>query len=304
VWELAHALDVARILSDSLREELVLTGKARLLEPGGERVLELFASPLRDGEGRVTGSVVVLHDVTRLRRLEEVRRDFVANASHELKTPIAAILGLVETLLEDGEEVPAEMRSRFLGRIRHQSQRLSALVQDLIALSRLESRDRADEREAVEVGRVAADAFHSLAPAAEAKGLDYSLESPDEEVRILASERDLREAVENLLDNAVKYTPEKGRVSLVVSCEDGEAVITVADDGIGIPPELHDRVFERFYRVDQARSREVGGTGLGLAIVRNVTQSLGGTVSLESAPGAGSRFTLRFPVVTEARLGS
>ena len=304
VWELAHALDVARILTDSLREELVLTGKARLLEPGGERVLELFASPLRDGEGRITGSVVVLHDVTRLRRLEEVRRDFVANASHELKTPIAAILGLVETLLDDGDGVPPEMRTRFLERIRHQSQRLSALVQDLIALSRLESRDREEDREAVDVSRVAADAFHSLAPAAEAKRLDYRIETPDEEVRILASERDLREAVENLLDNAVKYTPEEGRVVLRVSRDDGEAVLTVEDDGIGIPPELHDRVFERFFRVDQARSREVGGTGLGLAIVRNVAQSLGGTVSLDSAPGSGSRFTLRFPAVTEARLGS
>jgi two-component system phosphate regulon sensor histidine kinase PhoR len=258
-------------------------------------VVEMHASPLRDGDGHLVGAVVVLHDITELGRLEAVRRDFIGNVSHELKTPITAIRGLVETMIDD-REMDQEIRDRFLGRISEQPQRLSTLVTDLLALSRLESEGAPLERSLVDLRDVVATAARGLLSSAEELGVVVEVESPDSPLYIRGDEEILRQVASNLLDNALKYTPAGGRVWLRLHEDRALAVLEVEDTGIGIEPEHQARLFERFYRVDKARSRELGGTGLGLSIVKHVALVHGGDVSVESAPGRGSTFRVTIPL--------
>jgi two-component system phosphate regulon sensor histidine kinase PhoR len=225
-----------------------------------------------------------------------VRRDFVANVSHELKTPLTAIRGLVETLLDD-QGMPQGTQQRFLEKIRDQSTRLSALVVDLLTLARIESNEQGLERRPLDVRRVARECAGRFSAIASERGLALDAELPGGPAFVRADEESLRQIVDNLLDNACKYTPGGGRVAVRVVESPGEVALEVQDTGIGIEARDQQRVFERFYRVDKARSRELGGTGLGLSIVKHLSLALGGRVSLDSAPGRGSTFRVHLPML-------
>ena len=283
--------DVGRALESVLR-----TGRPHALEVRIHhlrRIYALSAGPFPGQEGMPHGAVLTFQDVTERRRVDEVRRDFVANASHELRTPLTSIRGFVEALEDGGLEEPPTAR-RFLEKIRVHADRMAALVSDLLELSRLEAGERAPAWEQVLPEEVVDEVAGGLAPLAAARQIALTTD-----VRAPAFETDrerLRGVLENLAENALKYTPAGGHVSVSAHAEDGAVVFDVADDGPGIGAEHLPRIFERFYRVDKARSRELGGTGLGLSIVKHLAESLGGVVTVSSEPGRGSRFTVRLPL--------
>ncbi len=241
------------------------------------------------------GAVLVLHDITHLRHLERVRQDFVANVSHELKTPLAAIQATVETLLDGGAIRDPEHNVRFLQRIRENSERLYAQVQDLLTLGRIQSGQEALEIEPIPVHEAIKACVSRQEDRARTKGLTLEQVPPSETVTVLADDEALAQILDNLVDNAIKYTGEGGRIRLRWFQEKGEAALQVEDTGVGISEKDLPRIFERFYRVDKARSRQLGGTGLGLSIVKHLAQVLKGSVSVTSIPGAGSTFTVRLP---------
>jgi two-component system phosphate regulon sensor histidine kinase PhoR len=289
IWELVRSQPILTALRQVASVGDAEAGTMRTALESDGRLLELLAAPIRGG-----GAVLVFHDLTELRRLEGVRRDFVANVSHELKTPVAAIVGLVETLLED-EDMPAETRQRFLQRAGEQARRLSALVNDLLALSRLEGEAETAARQPVALDEVTRDAITAQRPYAEAAGLELQA-SLQPRVLVSGDPEGLRQAIENLLSNAIRYTDRPGSVTVRLETRDGAAVLEVQDTGIGIEARHVPRIFERFYRVDAARSRDTGGTGLGLAIVKHVARVHDGDVSVASAPGRGTTFRLRIPL--------
>jgi two-component system phosphate regulon sensor histidine kinase PhoR len=295
LWEVTRLRPILDAVAAALQSGAEARSEARALSQPQEVVVEVVVTPLRDAGGQVSGAVVVLHDVTELRRLETVRRDFVANVSHELKTPLQAIQGLVETVLDDGA-MDAGVRQRFLGRIGEQSARLSSLVRDLLALARIESAEGALDRRPLDLREPVRESVSRLLVAAESKGLRLTADLPSDPVRIHGDEEALREVVDNLVDNAIKYTPSGGAARVTLRAEGDDAVLEVKDSGIGIEQAHVERIFERFYRVDKARSRELGGTGLGLSIVKHVVSAHGGRVSVESAPGEGSTFRVRLPL--------
>ncbi len=262
----------------------------------GDRYIRLHGTTLEDAAGDMMGVLVVMGDTTRLKRLEKMRQDFVANVSHELKTPITALRGCVETLM-DSERKDLEEDSRFIAMMGRQVDRLWAIVGDLLSLSRLEH-DGQTGRIPLEVGpirEVLRRAAGNFARAAEAKKISVVVECPEGAMALLNAAL-LEQAVGNLIDNAIKYGPEGCHVEVSAACVQGQGIwIRVKDDGPGIEQRHLSRIFERFYRVDQARSRSLGGTGLGLAIVKHIAQAHGGTVGVESTPGKGSVFTVRLP---------
>ncbi|HEX6570254.1 MAG TPA: ATP-binding protein, partial [Acidimicrobiales bacterium] len=267
---------------------------------GAERELELFGPPRRmlsvravplESETRPSGVLVVVEDTSERRRLENVRRDFVANISHELKTPVGALALLAETLLD--EDDPG-VTKRLAERLANEAFRVGNTIDDLLELSRLEvATGLATDR--VAVGQFVREAADRVRPAAEQRGIDIDVPEPSLRLAVVGDRRQLVSAVTNLLDNAVKYS-EAGSTVTVGARTDGTWVdVAVRDNGIGIPRRDLERIFERFYRVDRARSRDTGGTGLGLAIVRHVASNHRGEVRVESREGVGSTFTLRLP---------
>jgi two-component system phosphate regulon sensor histidine kinase PhoR len=237
------------------------------------------------------GAVLTFHDVTERRRLERIRRDFVANASHELRTPLTSIRGFVEAL-EDGALAEPDTSMRFLGKIRTHADRMAALVDDLLELSRLESGERPPRYEEVLPSEVVEDVLASFGRLAQSLGIELARGEDTAKPVVTDADR-IRRILENLVENAVKYTGSGGRV--VVSGgegPDGGAVFEVRVNGPGIAAEHLPRIFERFYRVDKARSRELGGTGLGLSIVKHLVQILDGKVSVASRLGKGTTFTV------------
>jgi two-component system phosphate regulon sensor histidine kinase PhoR len=296
IWEATRVREVSEALGGAMRDKQVTLGEARVATPQQEQVVQLIATPLWDANDDLAGALVVLHDVSELRQLETVRRDFIANISHELKTPLAAIRGLVETLIDDTEMDPGT-HNRFLEKVRTQSSRLSTLVSDLLTISRLESEDAAQDFRSFDLREPVSESLRALKSVAESKRLSLEHTMPDEPVAIIGDPEALRELVDNLAGNAIKYTPSGGRIKVTLGTENGWAILDVEDNGIGIAPADQGRVFERFYRVDKARSRELGGTGLGLSIVKHVALSHGGNVSLRSALGEGSDFRVQIPLV-------
>jgi two-component system phosphate regulon sensor histidine kinase PhoR len=260
-----------------------------------ERVIEAKSSPLLDAGGQQIGTLVVFNDVTQLRRLEDMRRDFVANVSHEIKTPLTAIKGFVETL-QQGKIDKTEEEKRFLGIIQKHVDRLNSIVEDLLTLSRIELEDERKEinAEAVKIIVVFQAAIQLCRLKAEEKKIRIDLDCEKDSTAVLDPTL-IEQAVVNLLDNALKYSEPQGTVALKSHRQDSEVVISVEDRGIGIAQKHLPRIFERFYRVDKSRSRNMGGTGLGLAIVKHVAQAHGGHVSVESKLGEGSRFSLHLP---------
>jgi len=266
-------------------------------EPGlriPSRVLAVRGTPLTGTPPQ--GAVLVFHDVTELRRLERMRQDFVANVSHELKTPLASIKAYTETLL-DWALHDENVNEKFLRRIEEQADRLNQLILDLLSLARLESGQEVFEHGPLNVTPCVEACAESHRGRAEAKNLHYTLDlgGLDSETLILADEEAVRQILDNLIDNAIKYTPEGGSVRIICRLAVDTLTLEVADTGIGIPREDQARVFERFYRVDKARSRELGGTGLGLSIVKHLVQSIGGTINVASRVGSGTQFTVKLP---------
>lgn len=267
--------------------------KQRMQLPAAERVFEVQAAPLSIGSAR--GAIAILHDITDLERLERIRRDFVANVSHELRTPLTAIRGYTETLLEGALE-DQENNRRFLEIIKAHAIRLNNIASDLLTLSGLEGGSKArPEPEAVSVRAAIDSAMRTLEAEARLRGVSVNC-GRVEDLRVLGDRLQLEQALVNLLDNAVKFNRPSGEVLLEAArAGDGRVKITLTDTGIGIPHDDMPRIFERFYRVDKARSREVGGTGLGLSIVKHVIERMNGTVAVESQLGKGSTFTLTLP---------
>jgi two-component system phosphate regulon sensor histidine kinase PhoR len=284
----SHALDEA--FRQALTTGETVTAEVRIRFPEG-RTLEAVVAALTEAEP--LGAVAILHDVTELRRLETVRREFVANASHELQTPITAIRALAETLHAGAKDDPA-VADRFLADLERQADRLGTLVADLMDLAAVESGEGRLLPTPVRVADVARAVAAQLTSAAEQRGVSCELDiSP--ELIVSADWSALRSILTNLLDNAVKYTERGGRTGIRADRRDGRIAITVWDTGIGIPSEDLPRIFERFYRVDKARSRELGGTGLGLAIVKHLAEALGGEIRVVSTLGQGSEFTVLLP---------
>ncbi|NMC73718.1 MAG: PAS domain-containing protein [Geobacteraceae bacterium] len=247
--------------------------------------------PLRE-EGKLLGAVAVFHDITDLKRLENVRKDFVANVSHELRTPVSVIKGFAETLLFEGRDLTPEKNLQFITIIHNHAERLANLISDLLALSRMESGVMELEPTSVNLAGTVARTFHLLEGKALAKQVSLVASSSLADTPpVLADPSRLEQVLINLLDNAVKYTPAGGSVTVSATQENDHIRIDVADTGVGIPPQDLPRIFERFYRVDTARSRDMGGTGLGLSIVKHIVQAHGGTISVDSTPGKGSTFS-------------
>jgi two-component system, OmpR family, phosphate regulon sensor histidine kinase PhoR len=262
--------------------------------PPGVRTLSVHGTPLPGWPP--PGAVLVFHDVTELRRLERMRQDFVANASHELKTPLASIKAYTETLLDWALHDDA-VNVRLLRQIEEQADRLDRLIHDMLSLARLETGEEAYRHGPLAPSPVVRTCAENHRNRAEAKRLDFRIDLGclEESALIRADEEALRQILDNLIDNAIKYTPEGGWVRVSCRVARDALVLEVADSGVGIPRDDLPRVFERFYRVDRARSRELGGTGLGLSIVKHQVQSLGGQVAVDSRVGAGSVFTVRIP---------
>ena len=239
----------------------------------------------------------VQHDIAQLRRSEAVRKDFTANVSHELRTPLAAIKAFAETLYGGAAEDP-EHSMEFILEIERNADRMTRLVDDLLTLSALDSGARPPAPESVDLMRIATEVAATLKPLAARKELGLRLE-PFRTIPPVRGDRgQLKQVLTNLLDNAIKFTPEKGVVRVSASFADGRVTVAVQDTGIGIPAEDQPRIFERFYRVDKARSRELGGTGLGLAIVKHILEAHGGSVAVESRLGEGSTFRFTLPAAT------
>jgi two-component system phosphate regulon sensor histidine kinase PhoR len=294
VEEAIRNTDLLRLVADALAGEGPVEGDVAV-RAGAARSLQAHGTSLRGSDGERIGALVVLNDVTRLRRLEVVRRDFVANASHELRTPITAIKASAETLLEGAMAEP-EDAGRFLGMILKQADRLNALVEDLLALSRIESEAETGPVSAarVAVGALLASAVGVCEPAADEKGITIDSRC-DADLVAEIDPRLVEQAVVNLIDNAIKYSEPGSRIEVAADRDETGVVISVRDEGCGIAEEHITRIFERFYRVDEARSRALGGTGLGLAIVKHVALAHGGRVSVGSMPGKGSTFRIHLP---------
>jgi two-component system phosphate regulon sensor histidine kinase PhoR len=280
----------ARLIEDTLRQ--AQPHSAQIVLPSPERRTLLLASAVLSGGER--GAVVAARDTTELTRVADMRRDFVANVSHELKTPLAAIRGYAETLRDGALDEPPTAK-RFTDRILSQCRRLQELLDDLLILSRLEGVDAALDRDPVSLDAIARHAVELLAPTAREKRVEIELtEEPVPPVQGDAG--NLERLLLNLLDNAIKYNRPDGKITVRVGRCGAEAFLEVIDSGIGIPAESIPRIFERFYRVDKGRAREEGGTGLGLAIVKHIAQAHGGQVDVESRIGRGSTFRVRLPL--------
>ncbi len=283
---------------ESVHSEVVMgTVRPRSFGVTAAPVLALGAT---EGRGSTTGAVLVLHDISELRRLERVRRDFVANITHELKTPLTAIQGFAETLLA-GALDDRKNRERFLEIIRDHAQRLARLTDDLLKLSLIEAGKLELEIQPVAVAELMDSCVATAQIKAQGKQLLLRADCPAGLPAARGDRSRLAEVLQNLLDNAVQYTPAGGRIIVRARVDEGAVVITVADTGIGIPQAEQERIFERFYRVDAARSREAGGTGLGLAIARHIVEAHGGRIWAESTVGQGSDFHFSVPVAEESK---
>ena len=278
--------------SEILEQQTAIEEDFRIYADGSDKTIKIRGNILRDPNGRTSGLLLVFSDISQIMKLENMRSEFVANVSHEIKTPITAIKGSIETLLDGAAENPEESK-RFMQIIERHTERLLRLLDDLLCLSRAES-SREMEYHLTSMPGVLKNAVELCTPKAESKNISISTACANG----IAAEISLpgfEQTLVNLLDNAIKYTPEGGKVDIFAEKESNFIKISVSDNGCGISKEHLPRLFERFYRVDKARSRKMGGTGLGLAIVKHIIHAHGGTVDVVSEPGKGSTFTVRIP---------
>lgn len=262
------------------------------------REMEVSAVPLGENSARMGGAVILFRDVTQLQQMEEMRREFVANVSHELRTPLSIFRGYLETLLDDPHQPPGELL-RILEIMERHSDRLNALVEDVLSLARLESPGAELDLSEISLPDFLQEILRDWEKRLEAKQLKLRLDAPPDLPKLEADESRLQEIIYNLLDNAVKYSQAGGVITLRAGVEGDRARISVSDEGIGISASDLPRIFERFYRADKGRSRELGGTGLGLSIVKHIAQLHGGTVEAQSEPGKGTTISVLLPVNRE-----
>ncbi len=294
IQEIVRNPELQQFVENTLHSNTTIEAEISFPDVQGERFFQLHGTRLSDVDGHA-GAVIVLNDMTRMRQLENLRRDFVANVSHELKTPVTSIKGFVETLLEGAMEDPVEAK-RFLNIIAQQSNRLNSIIEDILCLSLIEEygEKRTISLENEKLKPVLVDAIALCQAAAEKKGIAIELNCV-EELKAEINSLFLEQAIVNLVNNAVKYSGPGSKIRVSASKDEASILISVSDNGPGIEPEHLDRIFERFYVADKARSRKLGGTGLGLAIVKHVAQAHGGEVTVESKPGVGSTFTIYLP---------
>ena len=287
---------VRRVLAGEPRVEAeIATGTLR------QHFFAATVASVRAGE--TSGAVIVLHDITELRKLERIRRDFVANVSHEFRTPLTAIQGFAETLIGGAIDDPHN-RGRFLGIILEHSRRLARLTEDLLKLSQMDAERLELEIRPVSVSQLIESCYETSQRRALERELSLSLNVPSQLPEVAADNRRIQEVLQNLLDNAIQYTLSNGKIVLSAELRNEEVIFTVTDTGIGIPQADQPRIFERFYRVDVARSREAGGTGLGLSIAKHLVEAHGGRIWVDSEVGAGSKFHFSIPVFDPERATS
>lgn len=281
---------VVRLLASNRQQEIEIKW-------GEENPRSLLVSATASDSDAASGPIIIMvYNLSEVRRLEAMRRDFVANVSHELKTPLSSIKAYAETL-SCGAINDAENRGRFVLQIEEQADRLNQLISDLLSLSRIEQGNQLMDLLKIPLARVVRLSVREQQRAADKKSIELVVRNSEHEaVFVQADEDGLRQILINLIDNAIKYTPDGGSVTVGWEQEQELVVLSVEDTGIGIPDAMRERVFERFFRVDKARSRELGGTGLGLAIVKHLAQSFGGSVEVSSELGQGSRFSVRLPL--------
>ncbi len=291
LWEVARYAELTRQIEFALE-----TSKPTIEEidlPQQRMIVRSACIPMELGNH--VGAVLVLYDVTELRKLERQRREFVSNVSHELKTPLTAIQNYVDTLL-DGAIDDQEHAGKFVAGIQEQCERLEDMIQELLRLSRIESGQEVFTPSEVSLGAVIAESIEAQRPAASSKSVTLEASSTCGETLLWTDHRALRTILDNLINNAVKYTPSGGQVVVAWQADEHEARIDVVDNGVGIPRDQLPRVFERFYRVDRSRDRAVGGTGLGLAIVKHLVEEIGGRVAAQSTLDRGSTFSVWLPL--------
>jgi two-component system, OmpR family, phosphate regulon sensor histidine kinase PhoR len=276
---------------EAMRSELSITDS----RTHGERHIEVSAVPIKKADDEISGAVVLFHDITRLKQLDQIRREFVANVSHELRTPLSILRGYIEVLLDEPETSPEEL-TRILSIMDRHSKRLQRLVNDLLSLAQLESSQATLDLGAVRMDELFNNLIRDWKEKLAAKNLKVVVDLAPEALALHADATRLEEVLYNLLDNAVKFSPESGQVHLQATRLGSDMVLSVADTGFGISKEHLPRIFERFYRADKARSRELGGTGLGLAIVKHIAQLHGGRVEAESEVGRGTTIRVILPV--------
>jgi two-component system phosphate regulon sensor histidine kinase PhoR len=281
---------VQRIVGETLRHRKPGHGELMI----GRREFEMTSVPMGTDNGAVTGAVVLFHDITALKRADEIRRDFVANVSHELRTPLSILRGYIETMLDD-PKMPRGETARILEVMDQHSKRLGLLANDLLTLAQLESGSSSLQLGEIDLLRLLSDLVRDWKKKFATKNLEAVVDVSDDCSIIRADEVRLREVFDNLLDNAVKYSGKGGKIGLGATRRASEIVLSVNDSGIGIGQEDLPRIFERFYRADKARSRELGGTGLGLSIVKHIAQLHGGRVEAESELGKGTTIRVILP---------
>jgi two-component system phosphate regulon sensor histidine kinase PhoR len=276
---------------EAMRSELSVTDS----RTHSERHIEVSAVPIKKADDEMSGAVVLFHDITELKQLDQIRREFVANVSHELRTPLSILRGYIEVLLDEPETSREEL-TRILSIMERHSKRLQRLVDDLLSLAQLESSQAKLELSVVRVDELLNNLIRDWKEKLAAKNLKVSVDLASEALTLRADGTRLEEVLHNLLDNAVKFSRENGQIHLQAMRRDSEMVLSVADNGLGISKEHLPRIFERFYRADKARSRELGGTGLGLAIVKHIAQLHGGCVEAESELGHGTTIRVVLPL--------
>ncbi len=292
LWEKIRNGKLCSLVREIIKTQAVKTSEIEILSPE-KKLLQIHLSPIQI-DRNTHGILLVFHDITELRKLENTRREFVANVSHELRTPLASIKGYVETLTGNNE-INHGQTQEFLGIIMKHTQRLDSLIEDILELSRLDSGDVKIKLHRLEISPCMENIFSHYREHCKEKNQIFELDMPPSIPAIETDEYLLRQLLTNLLDNAIKYTPKGGRIHLKVEPVHESIQFEVADTGIGIPQEHIPRIFERFYRVDPARSREMGGTGLGLSIVKHIVNLHHGVIKVESTVGAGSKFIIKIP---------
>ncbi len=300
-WELGHHYGLASIVDETIALGTVQKREVQFHKPQ-ELTLEANVTPILQSSGTISGAVVLLHDVSEWRRLERMRSDFVANVSHELRTPITGLKGFAETLLDGALDDPPTARE-FVKIMKEEADRLGRLVEDLLDLSRIEAKQTRLDLQPVPVLRLFEQVAGAFSGRAAEAGVGLEVSEEADGIAAFADKDRLKQVLINLVSNALQFTPSGGWIRLRAKVQADRVVVAVEDTGVGIPPSDIGRVFERFYRVDKARSRQSGGTGLGLAIVKHIVEAHGGHVGVQSEVGKGSQFFFDIPARQEQGQG-
>ncbi|WP_437185019.1 sensor histidine kinase [Planctomicrobium sp. SH668] len=294
LWEVLRATELNAVIDAAFQLKSEFRKEAEIQR--NKHIVEVTAAPLPISPA--PGIVLVIHDITEIRSLERMRREFVSNVSHELKTPLTSIQAYADTLL-DGGLSDEENNRTFVERILEQSDRLQELIQDMLRLARIESQADAFQLKPVHVADLLKSCVEARRAVAQSRQINLKLHVDETtNVQVMADASGLQTVFDNLVSNALNYTPQHGHVDVTCTVDLGHVIVDVMDDGIGIAQEHRDRIFERFYRIDKARSRSGGGNGLGLSIVKHLITVFNGEISLRSHPGQGSTFTVRLPVAS------